>query len=432
VTARIEVTPTPARVDSHLGLVLEGLDPSAAVTLRADLVDDSGILWRSEAEFPAPAGGRLDCGRQAPLRGPYTGAQPEGLLFGMAPDQPQRARQHPLKTGLAPTSVRLQASQLGSTVARATFELQFVAPGVERVPVRDHGLVGTAFVPAGTGPLRAVLVFGGSNGGLSEETAALLASHGLLALALAYFDAPGLPDQLVEIPLEYFERALGWLTQHPRARDGRAAVVGRSRGGELALLLGATYPAVDAVVAYVPSGIVHAGIRRGGHTWHTDLPAWTREGRPVPFLAHTRSAAAEPGADREPIACTPEYAAHLADWTAVQRAAIAVERIDGPVLLLSGTADAMWPSSLFSELVVARLAQRGFRHPVRHLAFAGAGHRFPLPTLPGTVTESAHPSDGRLYQLGGSAHANAAAGRRAHRAMLDLLVGEDGRAPSPG
>jgi pimeloyl-ACP methyl ester carboxylesterase len=43
----------------------------------------------------------------------------------------------------------------------------------------------------------------------------------------------------------------------------RSAVVGGSRGGELALLLAATYPdRFQAVVGYVPSSVVNAGFSR--------------------------------------------------------------------------------------------------------------------------------------------------------------------------
>src|SRR5947207_2895898 len=66
--------------------------------------------------------------------------------------------------------------------------------------------------PAGS--LRhAVVVFGGAGGGLglSPTTAALLASHGLPAVGIAYFAAPGLPPTLSAIPLEYFITAVNWL-----------------------------------------------------------------------------------------------------------------------------------------------------------------------------------------------------------------------------
>ena len=49
----------------------------------------------------------------------------------------------------------------------------------------------------------AVLVFGGSEGGLATSLlAARFAADGYPALALAYFREPGLPQTLTNIPLE--------------------------------------------------------------------------------------------------------------------------------------------------------------------------------------------------------------------------------------
>jgi len=45
----------------------------------------------------------------------------------------------------------------------------------------------------------------GTAGGLVEYRAALLASHGLVVLALAYFNFEDLPDGLQQIHMEYFE-----------------------------------------------------------------------------------------------------------------------------------------------------------------------------------------------------------------------------------
>ena len=127
--------------------------------------------------------------------------------------------------------------------------------------VRDDGLVGTLFAPAGDDRRPAVLAVGGSGGGLSfaDAIAPLLASHGYTSMALAYFRMEGLPATLDRIPLEYFERALAWLARHPRVDADRIAMLGGSRGGELVLPPRCTFPSIRAVVAYVPSGLVYGG-----------------------------------------------------------------------------------------------------------------------------------------------------------------------------
>lgn len=65
------------------------------------------------------------------------------------------------------------------------------------------------------------------------------------------------------------------------------------------------------------------------------------------------------------------YDEMLTDQEAVDRAAIAVENINGPILLLSATRDEFWPSMEMSELIVARLRRNDFRYAIEHVAVEG-------------------------------------------------------------
>jgi dienelactone hydrolase len=55
-------------------------------------------------------------------------------------------------------------------------------------------------------------------------------------------------------------------------------------------------------------------------------------------------------------------------------AEIPVEAINGPVLMISGQADSLWPSPEMARRVEQRLQARGFRHPVINLVYPDAGH----------------------------------------------------------
>src|SRR5690606_35035569 len=110
--------------------------------------------------------------------------------------------------------------------------------------------------------------------------------------ALDYFKAPGLSPFITETPLEYLEAGLNWVRRELQPKDGFVAVSGQSRGGELALLLGATFPdLVSAVIAFVPAAMVHGAQgagdpARGGWQGAT----WTRGGVPLPHLWQDNSA----------------------------------------------------------------------------------------------------------------------------------------------
>ena len=182
-----------------------------------------------------------------------------------------------------------------------------------------------------------VITLSGSGGGLSEGGAALYASHGYAGFALAYFNYADLPQDLMEIPLEYLKPRFAWLQRQPRLDGERIAVSGTSRGGELVLLLGATFPAVKAVIAYVPSGIVHGGIGRSGVRGAS--PAWTFRGEAIPYMQprpEKLSSEPPPPPKGEPIPLTLRFLRGLEDEEAAARAEIPVERINGPVLLISG------------------------------------------------------------------------------------------------
>src|SRR5215510_604069 len=285
--------------------------------------------------------------------------------------------------------------------------------------VRDDGLVGTLFAPAGDDRRPAVLTVGGSGGGLSfaDTIAPLLASRGYTSMALAYFRMEGLPATLDRIPLEYFERALAWLARHPRVDADRIAMLGGSRGGELVLLLGATFPSIRAVVAYVPSGLVYGGYPPSGHS------AWTRGGEEVPYLRVMpqetfEAAVRQAKAEGRP---TDWLSIYLAHEPSVGPATIRVERINGSVLLISGRMDRQWPSEQLADIAFQRLQEHAFPHRYEHLRYPEAGHAIGWPNVPTTETRFKHPVSGVEVDHGGTARGTAFASSDSWGRLLRFL-----------
>lgn len=413
----LTITPTSALVDEPQHIQLAGLAPGQRVTLAARTVDGAGRGWSSRAGFAADAGGEVDLTTSAPLDGSYEGADAMGLFWAMALDAPESDAPGFALRGLEPLRVTLTATVEGEAAASVTVERRFVAPGVAREEVREGGLVGTFFQPVGAGAHRAVLALGGSGGGLREHQAALLASHGIAALALAYFGYEGLPARLASIPLEYFETALEWLAARLDVRADHIAVLGISRGAELALLLGATYPRVSSVVAYSPSAVVWGATGM-------DAPAWTLRGEPVPRRRDrsTPEQAAEIFG-KQPIVCAPWYSLTLDGASADDAATIPVERIGGPVLLLSGEDDAMWPSVRMGEMVMERLRAHDHPYPDRHLRYPGAGHLLSFPYLPPSVRPARHSAIGLPFAYGGNPRDQARANADSWHTVLAFLGG---------
>jgi len=278
-----------------------------------------------------------------------------------------------------------------------------------------RGLVGRFH--AGTTPGPALLVLGGLEGGLetADEVAKQFAAGGFASLALAYFGTPPLPAMLGEIPLEYFHKAVDWLHEQPGLRSKRVGVVGHSKGGEAALLIGATAPQVRAIVAYCPSHVAWQALNWQG----PPKSSWTFRGVPVPFVRYVRAA----NDRRQREGWRGFYAACLeADAEAVRAAEIPVERTRGAILLVSGGDDGIWPSSAMARSIIERLQTNSFAYRYQHLEYPDAGHA--IMGL-GSVPASVEGPWGEI-RFGGTEAANASAQVDAWNNVLRFLRDELG------
>jgi dienelactone hydrolase len=87
-------------------------------------------------------------------------------------------------------------------------------------------------------------------------------------------------------------------------------------------------------------------------------------------------------------------------------AAIRVENIKGPLLLISGGDDQMWPSALYCTHIKDRLAQYHSTISCEHLCYLQAGHGIAMPALPQHSTIVFHPVYNMWFSKGGTAAAN--------------------------
>ncbi|MFJ6672108.1 acyl-CoA thioester hydrolase/BAAT C-terminal domain-containing protein [Actinosynnema sp. NPDC091369] len=394
--AEILVTPRRAPLDAVLDVRVVDLPPDQLVTLRASTGDHA-----SSAVFRADDRGVVDLTRHAPLSGSYSRIDPMGLFWSMTP------------TGGEPGETVVEAEGVGEV----RLERLCRPDGLRRTEVTENGLVGVLYEPDDDVTHPGVLVLGGSEGGLHEDDAALVAGHGFAALALAYFGAPGLPDDLVEVPLEYVGTALEWLG----GRAGKLGVVGGSRGGELALLVGATFPQVEAVVSVVGSGVVTQCVGPGprllGKLEH-EAASWTFQGRPLPYLPYSVPQEMRMRVvNGEPVALRSAF--DRSDGIP-EDCEIPVERINGGVLLLSSGQDENWPCTELSEVAERRLIEH--HHPFRyeHVVYAEAGHLIAGPPHRPT-TELVVPGPGVTLSMGGSPAATAAARADAWRRTVEFL-----------
>ncbi|MFA5966775.1 MAG: acyl-CoA thioester hydrolase/BAAT C-terminal domain-containing protein [Sphingomonas sp.] len=223
-----------------------------------------------------------------------------------------------------------------------------------------------------------ILVLGGAEGGSdwADAVAKMLADHGYVAMAQAYFKAPGLPVELQLVPLERFRAGIDRLASDPHVDRRRIAIIGLSKGAEAALLVASRDGRIKAVVAGSPSDMIWQGIDR---TSGSTASSWTFAAKPLPFASFTACQ------DCKTLAAL--YATSRQTVSEDAPAIIPVWKISGPLLVLASEHDAVWPSKTMAAAIERRLMAHSFRHPVSTLDYPDGGH-FTLGALSPTDAEA--------------------------------------------
>ncbi len=252
-----------------------------------------------------------------------------------------------------------------------------LAVGCGNPDVPRSGVQSVLFTGKG-GQQPLVVGLGGSEGGNAWATARwkktrdMFIDSGYAFLAIGYFGMEGTPAQLDRIPLEGIQEAIRAAQQNPAVAPGRVALIGGSKGAELALLLGSRDPDVSCVVSMVGSHAAFPALTIGAGN-----SSWTYAGEEVPYVPATWGSLvpAVTGNLRQ------AFKIMMQDSAAVARALIPVEKIRGPLLCVSASEDEMWPSTEISNAVMKRLEANGFPYAHQHIIVPG-GHNEPLDTFP--------------------------------------------------
>jgi dienelactone hydrolase len=219
-----------------------------------------------------------------------------------------------------------------------------------------------------------IVGLGGSEGGNAwtsdywKKTRDQFISKGYAFLAIGYFRAKGAPAVLEKIAIEDVYNAIRLAAGQKGVNGKRIAIIGGSRGADLALLLGSYYPDINCVVSIVGSNAVFPS-----NTIHFSSSCWTYQQAQLPFLPVND--AAVPFLMKRNL--RGAFEEMLKDSTALAKAVIPVEKIRGPILFLSATKDEVCPSTPMAEAMMERLSQSKFKYPYLHKAVEG-GHAAPL------------------------------------------------------
>jgi uncharacterized protein len=214
-----------------------------------------------------------------------------------------------------------------------------------------------------------IVGLGGSEGGNAwdsnrwKETRDKFIEKGYAFLAIGYFGMKGTPEKLDRISIDNIHDAIIEATKNPKVNKRKVAIIGGSRGADLALLLASHYKDIKCVVGIVPS---HVAFPANANDFSTS--AWTFKGKQIPFVPVSEEAV--PSIMKGDLRTTFEIM--LKDEKAEKKAIIKVEKINGPIFLISATKDEIAPTTEMSEKMINRLKKKKFKFHFEHLPIEGS------------------------------------------------------------
>lgn len=373
--------------DKMVQVKVEGLAPYKQVQLRSKLVDDRGVIFKASALYKADETGQVDVCRAPSLGGSYTGVEPMGLFWSMAPETPHS--KFLKKNVVSPTLVDIEAlcGETGEVLASETNERGYMTEGMRRIPVQEGRIRGVLFVPPGKGPFPGIVDLYTFGGRLTEARASLLANKGFVVLALAYFGYEGLPKKPKKLELEYFEEAVTYLRRQPEVKGPGIGIISISHSGGLALAMSSFLSGISATVCI---NTCNANTVIPLHYKDIVMP-------PLPpviwkirittsWLLNIRNAISDPSLEKNKASLIP------------------IERANCQFLFAVSEDDCNWNSPLYAEQAAATLRKHG-KESFEVVTYPKAGHFLEVPYMP-YCPSAFHAAVGREVVFGGEPKAH--------------------------
>lgn len=198
--------------------------------------------------------------------------------------------------------------------------------------------------------------------------------RGIPALGVCYFNAPGLPRELIRVPIDPFEKAIVWLKNRGYKK---IFMYGISKGAELALLCASMMSDINGVIALSPSHCIWGGMggnksmvtkkftRISEFTYHDkDFSCMTAELKYGPVIWHLIT--------QQQFNFKYMYERPLENFD--EKSAIPVENINGDILFIYAKEDFCWPSGDSVRYMMNRLKMKNWKHQVQEICCEKASH----------------------------------------------------------
>ncbi|KAI3366612.1 hypothetical protein L3Q82_009292, partial [Scortum barcoo] len=384
----LSVHPTRALVDEKFRVVVENLPPASPVTLHSLHLSEDKDYWEAYGHYISDHRGSVAVAEDLSFGGTYTGKEPMGLLWSVRPVPGSRKGLRLRKMDVC-SPMLVNISVYGGHVAEGFMEQPplasvlterwYMAPGVQRIDIKEEEVIGTLFIPPGPGPFPGLLDMWGGGGGLVEYRASLLASHGYVSFALQYCPAGEL--QSAHLGLNYFEvcTAFNIIQDHPQVIRDRVGVFGLSLGSILTINLAARSTIVKAKADLMCHHFVlqpRCCVCVSGN--HSNLTGMTLKGFPQKFATDTHKIRLDENK------CQILRDVCLAITTDPSMT-LDVGKINCPMMLVNGNDDQSWPTDVSAAKDMARMMQAaGKEHLLTIVQYPDTGHLIEPPYSPHT------------------------------------------------
>ncbi|KAM9807678.1 bile acid-CoA:amino acid N-acyltransferase-like [Neosynchiropus ocellatus] len=232
---KLSAHPSRGLIDEKMVVQVQNAEPFSKVTLRAFHCCDLQQNWESFAHYTTDVSGQVNVSEDPSLGGTYFGVEPMGLLWslqGVKGTKPGASLkkldpQIPMRVTITLYSgYQSEGFEDLVPLASVSVERWNIAPGVGIIEIQEDGVNGTLFMPPGPGPFPGIIDVWGYDPWMRKHRAALLGSHGFATLAVNYVTKE--TEGFME--LDYFEKALHILQQHPQVLESRIGMAGHCFG----------------------------------------------------------------------------------------------------------------------------------------------------------------------------------------------------------
>lgn len=402
---------------TFININLDNLPQNKNITLHAYRRNWQDLIY-SFARFRTDSKGQIQLNKVNPILATYSGVDSLGIFWSMT--KPKHINEElPFEVkDLNSNTIYFQLEVDEKIISTNELQLNLNTPDINCEEIRRKDMVANFYFPQNKQNLPLIIMLGGSEGGIGgvDDYAKIISSHGYAVLALGYFGMENLPESLERIPLEYFFNSIDWAKEKQFIDTNKIVILGGSKGGEAALLVGSMRRDIKGVIAIAPSNVIWQGIPNG---FGGIKSSWTLNGIELPYLRCNVSfsfLSQMMGKSIQVVLAELYNPILTEDKSVIEPAIIEVEKINGPILLVAGKEDKLSPSYYMCQMIKDRLDSLKFEHQIVSLLYDNAGHVICTPELMPTIDYK--------YQklaLGGNDSENSAAQIDSWNKMINFL-----------